>query len=160
MWFKSLTGVTRVLLQFVGFGLIGGFVAVVIVFVYVLKLQEHARLTENFRHGYCDGHAARLEVDQADHPVVSPVDGQVVEVYMTLGADVEPGTLLFELDAVPLSLQREEEQARGEGLDAQLAALRREIAAEEQALADAREVARSAFHDILSWIGFVTAEIT
>jgi alpha-beta hydrolase superfamily lysophospholipase len=37
MWFKSLTGVTRVLLQFVGFGLIGGFVAVVIVFVYVLN---------------------------------------------------------------------------------------------------------------------------
>jgi alpha-beta hydrolase superfamily lysophospholipase len=37
MWFKSLTGVTRALLQFVGFGLIGCFVAVVIVFVYVLE---------------------------------------------------------------------------------------------------------------------------
>ena len=37
MWFKSLTGVARILLQFVSFGLIGGFVAVVIVFVYVLN---------------------------------------------------------------------------------------------------------------------------
>jgi hypothetical protein len=37
MWFKSLTGVARILLQFVSFGLIGGFVAVVIVFVYALN---------------------------------------------------------------------------------------------------------------------------
>ncbi len=37
MWFKSLTGVARMLLQFVSFGLIGGFVAVVIVLVYVLN---------------------------------------------------------------------------------------------------------------------------
>ncbi len=95
-------------------------------------------------------HAARLEIEQADHPVVSPVDGQVVETYMMLGADVAAEALLFELDAVPLSLQREEEQARGVGLEAQLAALRREIAAEEQALADEREVARSAYAEALA----------
>ncbi len=78
---------------------------------------------------YAVSYAARLEIEQAAHPVVSPVDGQVVEAHMMLGADVEADAVLFELDAVPLSLQREEEQARRAGLEAQLDALRREIAA-------------------------------
>ena len=92
-------------------------------------------------------HAARLEIEQADHPVVSPVDGQVVEAYMTLGNTIEADALLLELDAVPLSLQREEEQARGQGLGVQLAALRQEIEAEQQALNDARAVAQSAYEE-------------
>ncbi len=96
---------------------------------------------------YAVSYAARLEIEQAAHPVVSPVNGQVVEAHMMLGADVDADVVLFELDAVPLSLQREEEQARRAGLEAQLDALRREIAAEQQALADARQVGQSAYEE-------------
>ncbi len=96
---------------------------------------------------YAVSDAARLEIEQAAHPVVSPVDGQVVEAHMILGADVNADAVLFELDVVPLSLQREEEQAQHAGLEAQLDALRREIAAEQRALADALQVGQSAYEE-------------
>ena len=96
---------------------------------------------------YAVSYAARLEIEQAAHPVVSPVNGQVVEAHMMLGADIDADAVLFELDAVLLSLQREEEQARHAVLEAQPDALRREIAAEQQALADARQVSQSAYEE-------------
>jgi multidrug resistance efflux pump len=76
---------------------------------------------------------ARLEADQAAHLIQAPVSGQIVKNHLLLGAQVEAGQVLVELDAGREQLQLREEQARLNSLSPQLAELRNEAAAAGQA---------------------------
>ena len=87
---------------------------------------------------------ARLEVKQAAHVVNAPMAGALVRAAPPLGTEVRQGEVLVELDATSLQLRLREEQARREGLLAQVAALRQEIAAREQAAAQDRQAAVAA----------------
>jgi hypothetical protein len=91
--------------------------------------------------------AARLEMSQATHPVEAPVAGRVVATRLVLGQEVQGGYVLVELDATAQHLQREEEQARVRALTPHLEALHTVIAAEEQALREARHAARVALDE-------------
>lgn len=96
---------------------------------------------------YAVSKTARLEISQATHPVEAPVAGRVVASHLILGQEVQGGDVLIELEATALQLQREEEQARLNALAPQLAALHTAIAAEEQALREARHAARVAIDE-------------
>jgi multidrug resistance efflux pump len=76
---------------------------------------------------------ARLEVDQAAHPMQATVSGRVVASHLALGAEVQSGDILVELDANPQRLQLMEQRARLAVIPTQIAALRAEVAAEEMA---------------------------
>jgi len=54
--------------------------------------------------------AARLEVERAPHPVAAEVAGLVVASHMALGAHVEAGDVLVELDAESQRRQLEAER--------------------------------------------------
>jgi membrane fusion protein (multidrug efflux system) len=77
--------------------------------------------------------SARLEVDRAIHPIESAVAARVVAVHLKLGAQVAASDLLVELDAEKERRQLEEARRRLSGLGPQRDALKREIAAEEEA---------------------------
>jgi membrane fusion protein (multidrug efflux system) len=81
---------------------------------------------------------ARLEVLRATHPVDSPVAGRVVEVHVTLDADVKEGEPLVRLDSSAEQLALDQARAKLDGIGPQLEALRRE--------ADAERAALDAFH--------------
>lgn len=98
---------------------------------------------------------ARLQVEAAAFPVAAAVDGRVVRAGLTLGRRVAAGEVLVEIDAEGERLSTAESGARLDALESRIAALRREIAGEEQALrtqagaaeaavAQAREQAREA----------------
>lgn len=76
---------------------------------------------------------ARLEVDQAAHLVQSPAAGRVISSRLALGADVQAGDVLVELDSNPQKLQLAEQRAKLAAINPQIEALRQEAAAEEQA---------------------------
>lgn len=76
---------------------------------------------------------ARLEVQQAAHAINAPLAGTIVRAAPPLGSAVRRGDVLLELDASALALRLQEERARRQGLLAQAAALRQEIAALGQA---------------------------
>ncbi len=78
-------------------------------------------------------HKARLEVQQAAHLLNAPMAGTVLRALPVLGSSVQAGDVLVEFDAAPLVLRRREEEARRDGLLAQMAALRQELAAREHA---------------------------
>jgi membrane fusion protein (multidrug efflux system) len=84
---------------------------------------------------------ARLEVDQAAHPVASQVFGRVVTTHLELGREVQRGDVLVELDTNEQRLQIIEEQTRVSAISHQLAALRGELAAEQQAAAETHQSA-------------------
>jgi multidrug resistance efflux pump len=86
--------------------------------------------------------AARLEVEEAVHPVQAPVTGRVVRTLLILDRLVEAGDLLMELEAADQELRLGEERARMEALSAQLETLRGEIRVNEQALDGANETGR------------------
>jgi multidrug resistance efflux pump len=96
---------------------------------------------------YAVSEAARLEMSQAAHPVEAPVAGRVVATHLVLGREVRGGDVLVELDATAQHLQREEELARIRALASQLAALHTTIAAEEQALREARHAGHIALDE-------------
>lgn len=79
--------------------------------------------------------AARLEVGERVHPLVSEVAGRITaEHRLALGATVERGEILVELDAEAEELALAEERSRLAALVDRIAALREELAAEERAL--------------------------
>lgn len=84
---------------------------------------------------------ARLEVDKAAHPIASQVFGRVVTTSLALGREVQRGEVLVELDTHEQRLQIAEEQTRVTAINHQLAALRDELAAEQQAASDTRQSA-------------------
>jgi len=84
---------------------------------------------------------ARLEVDKAAHPIASQVFGRVVTTSLALGREVQRGEVLVELDTHEQRLQIAEEQTRVTAINHQLAALRDELAAEQQAATDTRQSA-------------------
>jgi membrane fusion protein (multidrug efflux system) len=88
--------------------------------------------------------AARLEVNQAVHPVEAQVAGRVVTIRLALGRQVRAGEILIQLDDETLRLQLAEERARLTALSAQLGPLRGELAAEEEATRKARVAGRAA----------------
>ncbi len=77
---------------------------------------------------------ARLEVQQAAHPVSAQVPGRVLSTRLVLGQAVQAGEVLAELDASADTLRLAEESARLKALGDQQVALRQEIAARLQAL--------------------------
>jgi membrane fusion protein (multidrug efflux system) len=88
--------------------------------------------------------AARLEVERAPHPVAAEVAGLVVASHLALGAHVEAGDVLVELDAESQRRQLEAERQHLGSLDPELEALRRQIAAQAQTLRDDRQATLSA----------------
>lgn len=86
---------------------------------------------------------ARLEAAQAAHRVEAPADGKVASAALAIGVEVEAGALLVELDSEALRLELTEKRARLATATAQLAPLRTEMAAREQALAGTQEEGRS-----------------
>jgi ABC-type transport system involved in cytochrome bd biosynthesis fused ATPase/permease subunit len=96
---------------------------------------------------YAVSESARLEMSQAAHPVEAPVAGRVVATRLVLGQDVQGGDVPVELDATTQHLQLEEEQARVRALTPQLEALHTAIAAEEQALCEARHAGHIALDE-------------
>jgi membrane fusion protein (multidrug efflux system) len=89
-------------------------------------------------------HKARLEVQQAAHVVNAPLAGTLVSAVPALGLEVHAGDVLVELDAGALALHLREEAARQQGLLAQMAALRQEVSAREQAAGLDRQTAQAA----------------
>ncbi len=77
---------------------------------------------------------ARLEVRQQAHNVQASVGGQVVATHLELGARVEQGALLLELNAEQENLELGEKQAALQSLRARLEALEAAIGAERQVL--------------------------
>lgn len=77
--------------------------------------------------------AARLEVGQEVHALQAAVAGRVAVTHLVLDAEVQAGDVLVELDAEEEGRRLAEEQANLAMLSSQLAALRKEVRAEEQA---------------------------
>lgn len=75
---------------------------------------------------------ARIEVQQAAHPVEAAVAGRVMAATVQVGRMVAAGEVLFELDASAEALQLKEQQAQLNALAPRLDSLRREIALREQ----------------------------
>ena len=95
---------------------------------------------------YAASHSARLEVDTAPNPVDAPVSGRVLQSHLNLGARVVQGDILVQLDAEVFELELAKAAARLTALDPQIAALRKEIVADERA-AVGEGVAALAAHD-------------
>ncbi|HMB81986.1 MAG TPA: HlyD family efflux transporter periplasmic adaptor subunit, partial [Vicinamibacterales bacterium] len=93
---------------------------------------------------YVVSDSARLEVNQAVHPIQSPVAGQIRTIHLTLGADVAQGDVLIDLDAEAQRLQLQEEQTRLDTLAPQLARISGELIAQKQGRREAVEGAGSA----------------
>jgi multidrug resistance efflux pump len=87
--------------------------------------------------------AARLEVTEAPHRVAAPVAGRVALARLALGARVEAGDALLELDAEPLRRQLDEKRARLAAIEAQAAPLAREAAERARALREAEQAGRA-----------------
>jgi len=87
---------------------------------------------------------ARLEVEDATHSIEAQVSGRVSRNYLVLGERVQAGQTLVEIDADTERLQLAEEQTQRLELESQLASLRNEVAAAEQAIDEARKTARAA----------------
>jgi multidrug resistance efflux pump len=96
---------------------------------------------------YAVTETTRLEVDRVIHPVAAAVAGQVVATHLVVGQEVQAGDVLVDLDATPQRLQIEEERTRLQALTPQLEALQTTIAAEEQALGEARLAGRAALDE-------------
>jgi multidrug resistance efflux pump len=90
---------------------------------------------------------ARLEVGQASHPVQASVSGRVVRTNLALDRAVKAGDVLVELESENEQLQLKESQARSDAYKLQLAALHKEIAAEEQAMQLALETRHAALKE-------------
>jgi membrane fusion protein (multidrug efflux system) len=90
---------------------------------------------------------ARLEVDQAVHPIAASIAGRVVTTHLIVGRAVQAGEVLAELDAEAPRLQYEEARVRLTALTAQRQARRQELSAEQVAQQDERQAARVALDE-------------
>lgn len=90
---------------------------------------------------YAVTQTARLEVDQAGHPIAAPVAGRIVVNRLVVGRQVEAGEVLAELDANASRLQHEEARVGLLALRSQHQARLQEIHAEEIAREDERHAA-------------------
>jgi multidrug resistance efflux pump len=84
--------------------------------------------------------SARLEVDQAAHPIEAGVAGRLAVSRMVLGREVHAGEVVAELDSHAQRLNLEEQRSRLAALRPQLAALKSEMASEEGGRAEERRV--------------------
>ncbi len=87
---------------------------------------------------------ARLEVAHEVHPVESEVTGTVSATHLELGAEVEAGQVLVELDRRATQLELDEQRTRLEALTSQLPALEAEIEAEREVLEAERNTSTAA----------------
>ena len=85
--------------------------------------------------------SARLEVAAAVHPVDARLTGRIVRVNLPVGQAVRAGDVLVELEGDAERLAVSEAQTRRQSLAPEIEAVRREIAAEERAIADERRAA-------------------
>jgi membrane fusion protein (multidrug efflux system) len=85
---------------------------------------------------------ARLELDAATYPVQAPLVGRVVAATLRVGQTVHAGDMLVEIDPLPNRLQLEQEQMRARAIEPELARLRSQIAAEEDARAAEQHAAQ------------------
>jgi membrane fusion protein (multidrug efflux system) len=76
---------------------------------------------------------ARLEVDRVAHPIETAISGRIQKTHLTLDREVKVGEGLVEIKADAQQLQSNEEQARVAALSSQLAALRDQLRATQQA---------------------------
>jgi multidrug resistance efflux pump len=90
---------------------------------------------------------ARLEVDQAVHPIATPMTGRVVATRLMVDRAVQAGEVLVELDAEAPRLQYEEARVRLAALTAQRQARRQELSAEQVAQQDERQAAHVALDE-------------
>jgi membrane fusion protein (multidrug efflux system) len=90
---------------------------------------------------------ARVEANQAVHPLQAPVPGRVVLVHMKLGEEVQAGDVLVELDSQAQRLELEEERTRLEALKSQLEALGVEVSSLQRARSEASEAAAAALDE-------------
>ena len=88
--------------------------------------------------------SARLEVEQAGHPIAAPGAGRVVATYLDVGRTVEAGEVLLELDTEAARLAYDEAGVRIAALQAQRQARRQEMAAEGMAQQHERQAAPAA----------------
>jgi multidrug resistance efflux pump len=93
---------------------------------------------------YETSESARLEADQAIHPIEADAAGRVVTVQMTVGRLVQRGELLVQLQTDRQLLQVAEEQARHDSILPQLQALRSQLESEERALQEMHSAATAA----------------
>lgn len=91
--------------------------------------------------------SARLEVDQAAHPIAAQSEGRVVASYLELGREVQPGDVLVELEAEAERLSLEEARTRVATFSPQLVGLYEEIKAEEEARRRQEETAQAAINE-------------
>jgi membrane fusion protein (multidrug efflux system) len=87
--------------------------------------------------------SARLEVQQAAHPVAATAAGKVLSSHMALGQEVHAGDVLLTLDASRENLHLQEEQSRLAAFAPRIDSLKREIAALKQAQTQDREAAEA-----------------
>src|SRR6266496_4333512 len=80
---------------------------------------------------------ARVEVDGAMRPIDAPLAGRIVVSNLALGRRVRAGEILAELDAEPLAIERRELDAKRVGIGNEIAALERELRAEQAVTAQA-----------------------
>ena len=102
---------------------------------------------------YVTSDEARLEVEQAVHPVAAQVGGRVVAVRAAVGQEVTAGDVLFELDAELERRRLDEESSRRRGLVEEIDRLKRVRETEVQGLADARRAADAAIEEARSRYG-------
>jgi multidrug resistance efflux pump len=87
---------------------------------------------------------ARIEAAQTPHGVDAQLAGEVANVMVAVGADVEAGDVLIEFNAVREELRLREEFARRESSASRAEHLRREIEARQKAAASDREASDAA----------------
>jgi membrane fusion protein (multidrug efflux system) len=87
--------------------------------------------------------SARLEVQQAAHPVAATASGRIASNHMALGQEVHAGDILLTLDASQETLRLDEEQSRLAAYGPRLDSLGRELEALQRALAQDREAAEA-----------------
>jgi len=96
---------------------------------------------------YAVSQTARLEVDQAGHPIATSVAGRIVATHLAVGRQVQANEVLAELDASASRLQYEEAHAQLIALRSQHQARLQEILAAEAAREDERHAARIALDE-------------
>ena len=87
---------------------------------------------------------ARIEVQQAAHPVAALMPSRILSTSLAIGQEVRAGDVLVELDANTERLRLGEEKMRLAGVPARIASLRKEIALREQAEAKEQRAAVAA----------------
>src|SRR5687768_12332394 len=80
---------------------------------------------------YVVSESARLEINQAVHPVQAPVAGQVIAVRVVLGQRVAAGDVVVDLESAAQKLQLDEERTRLATLAPQIERIKSELQAQQ-----------------------------